>query len=106
MKLRNRKTGEIWETAVVNSYACGVGYRLLVTKDAYTQVGKHYDSLAELNEEWEDYEEPVKSKYYLRNKETGYVASFETKDEQMCFYNALDDWERVYITTEPCGEKD
>jgi hypothetical protein len=55
MKLRNKKTGEIWETAVVNSYACGAGYRLLVTKDAYTQVGKHYNSLAELNEDWEDY---------------------------------------------------
>lgn len=55
MKLLNKKTGEVWETAVVNSYACGDGYRMLVTKDAYTQVGKHYDSLAELNEEWDDY---------------------------------------------------
>ena len=57
MKLRNKKTGETWTTAVVESYACGAGYRLLVKRDAYTQVGKHYDTLAELNDEWEDYEE-------------------------------------------------
>lgn len=56
MKLRNKKTGEIWKTAAISSYPCGAGYRLLVAKNSFTTVGKHYNSLAELNEEWEDCE--------------------------------------------------
>lgn len=44
MKLRNKKTGEI---VPASNIAVGIG------KD-----GEWYDSLAELNEEWEDYEEP------------------------------------------------
>lgn len=44
MKLRNKKTGEI---VPASSIAVGTG------KD-----GKWYDSLSELNEVWEDYEEP------------------------------------------------
>ena len=42
MKLRNKKTGEIWEIEVIKTFACGAGYR--------------FDTLAELNEAWEDYE--------------------------------------------------
>lgn len=47
MKLRNKKTGEIieWE------------------KNITYKVGKTYTSLKELQEEWEDYEEP--KKYYF-----------------------------------------
>lgn len=44
MKLRNKKTGEI---VPASNIAVGSG-----------ETGKWYDSLAELNEEWEDYEEP------------------------------------------------
>ena len=43
MKLRNKKTGEI---APASNIAVGIG------KD-----GKWYESLAELNEEWEDYDD-------------------------------------------------
>ena len=50
MKLRNKKTGEIMPASNI---AVGIG------KD-----GKWYDSLAELNEEWEDYEEP-KEYWYI-----------------------------------------
>ena len=47
MKLRNKKTGEI--------KAVNKGVALIHYSDG-TTVG--YNSLAELNEEWEDYEEP------------------------------------------------
>ena len=47
MKLRNKKTGEIREIRDV------LGGGLYV----------NYDSLAELNEEWEDYEEPKETWY-------------------------------------------
>lgn len=53
MKLRNKKTGETIETYpgrfVVNS-----GEQI-----------RQYDSLAELNEEWEDYEEPKEKGYFI-----------------------------------------
>lgn len=47
MKLRNKKTGEIRE---VNNILVDDMFRV--------------NSLAELNEEWEDYEEPKESEYY------------------------------------------
>lgn len=51
MKLRNKKTGEIGYTAVLQSKA------IVVMDENAIQLGS-YSSLAELNEEWEDYEEP------------------------------------------------
>lgn len=45
MKLRNKKTGEI-------AYMSGLGV------DGANGSEKEYHSLAELNEEWEDYKEP------------------------------------------------
>lgn len=58
MKLRNKKTGEISELAQIRQYwreekDGGVGY-LLQLHDAMGD-GFIYNSLAELNEEWEDY---------------------------------------------------
>lgn len=65
MKLRNKKTGEIDE------------FLFEVIKDRidlYRRVEHsetkniwHYNSLAELNEEWEDYEEP-KDYYFIRSE--------------------------------------
>lgn len=54
MKLRNKKTGEIVDT--------GRGY-LSVPSSSY----RTYHSLAELNEEWEDYEEPVKPYWFVND---------------------------------------
>lgn len=54
MKLRNKKTGEVWGNAVIESYLCAEGYRLIVKVNKDASLGKHYDSLSELNEEWED----------------------------------------------------
>ena len=48
MKLRNKKTGEIVEATDFN-------------------IISDYNSLAELNEEWEDYEEP-KDYYFIRSE--------------------------------------
>ena len=51
MKLRNKKTGEIVEAESCNSTKGTIG---LYFVDASILDGT-YDSLAELNEEWEDY---------------------------------------------------
>lgn len=53
MKLRNKKTGEILVT----------DYEISLSIPA-----KSYSSLAKLNEEWEDYEDPKKYKYVLPNR--------------------------------------
>lgn len=47
MKLRNKKTGEIGYTAVLQSKA------IVVMDENAIQLGS-YSSLAELNDEWED----------------------------------------------------
>ena len=44
------------EQAVIKSYACGAGYRLMVCNNPNSDIGQHYDTLAELNEDWEDCE--------------------------------------------------
>lgn len=54
MKLRNKKTGEIKDIAIVKkegTLRSGVDGRLL--------DNEYYGSLAELNEDWEDYKEPL-----------------------------------------------
>ena len=54
MKLRNKKTGEIGNLA---PRGCE-DERLWVWIDNKSKPEYRYNSLAELNEEWEDYEEP------------------------------------------------
>ena len=104
MKLRNKKTGEIGDgvKSVLDDKKLEV-----VTKDKiYT-----YDSLAELNEEWEDYEEPRdywyidsdgKPLYIIRNdrsefdnnhKEIGNY--FATKKEAKKAIEKLKAWKRL-----------
>lgn len=56
MKLRNKKTGEIIETDFDLSISVPDDEKLY-GRDTYQQIAG-YTSLAELNEEWEDYEEP------------------------------------------------
>lgn len=53
MKLKNKKTGEIIETVIVDHGAEWEIRNMYTDEDTQT-----YNSLAELNEEWEDYEEP------------------------------------------------
>jgi hypothetical protein len=57
MKLRNKKTGEIGYTAVLHSKA------IVIMDENAIQLAS-YTSLAELNSEWKDYEEP-KDRWYI-----------------------------------------
>ena len=56
MKLKNKKTGEIVEFRYLQSDH--VAPLVLTTYENNMPRMYSYDSLAELNEEWEDYEEP------------------------------------------------
>ena len=98
MKLRNKKTGEIRE---IRDVLGGGGY-------------VNYNSLAELNEEWEDYEEPKKfweidrygrvqeskeptdsiiNPYWKKRLEIGNY--FETKEEAEKAVEKLKAWKRL-----------
>ena len=59
MKLRNKKTGDI---GVLNIFD---GYQVVAADEPLcgNSVLGEYDTLAELNEEWQDYEEPKKYWY-------------------------------------------
>lgn len=63
MKLKNKKTGEIVD--LVEGHICetNCGSCLTVSPVAVLDKSYNYSSLAELNEEWEDYEEPKKAFY-------------------------------------------
>lgn len=71
MKVKNKKTGEILELCCHRSG----DYR------------EKYDSLAELNEEWEDYEEP-KTEYYITA--WGDIREYSTKEERFAFKQKLE----------------
>ena len=62
MKLRNKKTGEIVEFITGDTFEVG-GLQIRSLK-RNPQIVRYYPSLAELNEEWEDYEEP-KEYWYI-----------------------------------------
>lgn len=105
MKLRNKKTGEMCELKVT------VNGDLTITKD--DEITGIYPSLAELNEEWEDYEE---DKFYyaitgvkadngvtkIKNKHNDMTAFdksignyFETKEEAEKAVEKLKAWKRL-----------
>ena len=98
MKLRNKKTGEI------------VDYNPTLERwNGPSKEIKHYNSLAELNEEWEDYEEPKEYWYYdttkngvekithLEDKEKDQEIGnyFETKEEAEKAVEQLKAWKRL-----------
>lgn len=106
MKLENKKTGEIGYTAVLRSKA------IVVMDENAIQLGS-YTSLAELNEEWEDYEEPKEYWYIYADgdiykdvqddvrkdngcKEIGNY--FETKEEAEKTVEKLKAWKRLKDT--------
>ena len=70
MKLRNKKTGEIVENAYIRESHDFYNKRTIAVfvRDGNRppeRVSTGYESLAELNEEWEDYEEPLKEYWYI-----------------------------------------
>lgn len=62
MKLRNKKTGEIRNAVDIDMYTDSV--YLKVSDGEFDNETIEYHSLAELNEEWEDYEEPKDTNYW------------------------------------------
>jgi len=105
MKLRNKKTGEIGHFTSTNWNEIA----LIIMDDNGVQLAK-YSSLAELNAEWEDYEEPkdfyiveqrgiVGSRYNTGNeyvkqfKEIGNY--FETREEAEQAVEKLKAWKRL-----------
>lgn len=104
MKLKNKKTGEI---ALATNMAVGLG-----------KSGKWYESLTELNEEWEDYEEKtprrelkfraweIKEKKMVYNAEHAYDygACFKVDICTSCFGELVNDDE--YIIEQYTGLKD
>ena len=97
MKLRNKKTGEIIEK-YPDRFVINSGEQI-----------RQYDSLAELNEDWEDYEEPIQA-YYIDYQGDIHVASakdnnwsleriignyFETKEEAEEAVEKLKAWKRL-----------
>lgn len=56
MKLRNKKTGEIIDLEIGRITDSGYGSSILLFPVAAVNESYAYSSLAELNEEWEDYE--------------------------------------------------
>lgn len=78
MKLRNKKTGEI-------------------TEANYWNIIQEYNSLAELNEEWEDYEEPkgMQEIHISFNDPTAVVIEFGTDEEAEKAVEKLKAWKRL-----------
>ena len=76
MKLRNKKTGEIVEVITGDTFEAGGIQIRSLKRDP--QIVRYYPSLAELNEEWEDYEEPEE---YWFVTTSGLVNRFEGDDE-------------------------
>lgn len=125
MKLRNKKTGEIKEWQSVGAIEYGE------LNEVYDSA--EYSSLADLNEEWEDYKptEPqiedemtreMIKKWYNKNKIIGKLCSFGGKewlglrgeDENGYFwkielrvgYNSQLGYDKLYSLTELIGEEE
>ena len=77
MKLRSKTTGEIGHLISTNWNETS----LIIMDKNGVQLGK-YDSLAKLNAEWEDYEEPEESKKYWFINSGGETVSYYEEDEE------------------------
>lgn len=109
MKLRNKKTGEIGTLIVDGAYKFVTNFA--VEDDEGNRLGE-YNSLAELNEEWEDYEEEPKDIFWIDNEGTvcgpgidysgtlfeknkGIGNYFKTKEEAEKVVEKLKAWKRL-----------
>ncbi len=117
MKLKNKKTGEIKDVESLGhekSLREKYGPQITLSWDTeYKNLGecRTYNSLAELNEEWEDYEEP-KISYFINwfgevSELSGHISNaeieklreignyFETKEEAEKAVGRLRAWKRL-----------
>ena len=108
MKLRNKQTGEIYDFKITPDYDDVMSGWKIENKDFGV---RYYSHLAELNEEWEDYEEPKEHWFidydggiipFNRNKETAtdnlmkQIGNyFETKEEAEKAVETLKAWKRL-----------
>ena len=105
MKLRNKKTGEIIETVIVDHGAEWEMRNAYASEDTQT-----YNSLAELNAEWEDYEETKEYYYYIddggiisidqylstmSNMRKFFGNYFDTREEAEKAVKKLEAWKRL-----------
>ena len=114
MKLRNKRTGEIGNLVLhVNPNIERESYAMLSTENGDTLCGNivigDYDSLAELTEEWEDYEEDswyITENGEVRQNRTKFIIEeeedyieignyFETKEEAEKAVEKLKAWKRL-----------
>ena len=127
MKLRNKKTGEIWDIPNMRHPTCqedDISFFAVQGSD-----GKlfSYHSIAELNEEWEDYEpkEPLIKDEKIRKAVRAW-AEAQGLTEVYCasngyeIYGGVDDWvmqfegepfpfadkNKIYTIAELCGEEE
>lgn len=144
MRLRNKKTGEIFDALVREKSDDGEKYSIIVcdikaynqsksTLDATHSILGEYDSLAELNEEWEDYD-PVEPeiadetaretirKWYNKNRIVGKLcryggeswlglrgddkSGYSWKIELHVDYFSKLINDKLYSLTELCGEEE
>ena len=115
MKLRNKKTGEIVDTLCSDDITKGLAFG--IDRHDGNPTMAYYNSLAELNKEWEDYEEP-KGHWYinslgeveklaiddrLTDAEKSFILDshleignyFETKEEAELAVEKLEAWKRL-----------
>lgn len=117
MKLKNKKTGEIVDVESLghaDSLKGKFGYQVTLSWkiDEYLDTCKTYNSLAELNEEWEDYEDPKEYWYVepdgsiIQNHKPTYINHlldglksidnyFETREEAEKAVEKLKAWKRL-----------
>ena len=117
MRLRNKKTGKIYECRTYGKTDSlwkkqGTSISLSWKIADHLWEGRDYKSLAELTEEWEDYEEPKHDYYFIRDggnidyhwyqklgeiterrKEIGNY--FETEEEAELAVRKLKAWKRL-----------
>lgn len=109
MKLRNKKTGEVFD-ALIRERGCAGSYSIIVcdiksyehsksTLDATHFVLGEYNSLAELNEEWEDYtpKEPLIKDKKIRKAvrawaEANDITEINVASSGYELWGGIDDW--------------
>jgi len=109
MKLVNKKTGEIVRVEFLNNWQTDDGTEIGF-RECNSNIVYSYNSLAELNEEWEDYEEPKEYWYIDFNGEIkefellgydwqGWMREignyFETREEAEKAVEKLKAWKRL-----------
>lgn len=127
MKLRNKKTGEVWN--VWSFYDGNQTINLKYFTDD-GQVNLEYNSLTELNEEWEDYTGPLikdekvrkavrawaeanslDGASYYTSSHHWYLRSFNHREQGIDFWLNLEDESNLaenkyYTIAELCGEEE